>query len=91
MTTRGRPRLNPDRVITNNEKQARFRERMKEKGFQQKLVWVRVNDAKTPSTNKWDKHSFKCKLDEITVGLNQTKLSRLYARLLKFAKKDITG
>jgi hypothetical protein len=69
---------------SNREKQRRFRQRMYDKGFVQKIIWV-----ERERLSKINEEVFFARIREITVELSKTAEASLYKKLLNTAKDYI--
>jgi hypothetical protein len=74
-------------ALTNTERQTAFKKRMYEAGYKQKQVWV-PRDEEESKKIKMSWKAFIRKLEELTAGWSQTRLSGLFERLLKAVKSE---
>jgi hypothetical protein len=71
-------------MLSNAERQRAFKQRMLEKGYRRKQVWVLGEDVK--KNVKMSKEAFLRKLDELTAGFSDTKLSKIYRDIIALVK-----
>jgi len=76
-------------MLSNAEKQRRFKEKMYDAGFKQTIVWVKRKEAKYVRKMKHD--GFMKRLGKITSGWNDVDLSELYNLFITIAsaKKEV--
>jgi hypothetical protein len=77
-------------MLSNAEKQRRFKEKMYEAGFKQTVVWVKRKEVKAVQMKQ---SGFMKRLEKITAGWNGGDLSELYNLFIKMAsaKKEVIG
>jgi len=76
-------------MLSNAEKQRKFKEKMYEAGFKQIVIWVKRKEARYVVKMK---HSvFMKRLEKLTSGWNDGDLSGLYNLFIKIAsaKKEV--
>jgi hypothetical protein len=76
-------------VLSNAEKQRRFKEKMYEAGFKQSVIWVNRKEAKYAV--KMRQSEFMKRLKNLTSGWSNGDLSELYNLFIKIAaaKKEV--
>jgi hypothetical protein len=64
--------------------QERYRERMYEKGYKQKRIWVpRESEGKAEQMKR---EAFVLRLEELTAGWSERRLSALFKKLLEYVE-----
>ncbi|GHU38591.1 hypothetical protein FACS1894190_00480 [Spirochaetia bacterium] len=76
-------------ALTDKEKQKAFRDRMHAAGYKGKLVWVPRDPDGKPKP-KMNRNVFIRKVDELTVSLSPTQLSKVLKETISFIK-ELTG
>ena len=76
-------------MLSNVEKQRKFKEKMYEAGFKQIIIWVNRKEVKYIKKMKRD--VFMKRLEKITSGWDEGDLSKLYNFFIKIAtaKKEV--
>jgi hypothetical protein len=69
-------------------KQRRFKQRMYDQGYKQRIIWVKRDEENDSSKypGLLNRRLFLSALDEFTAKFSKTKLSRLYNAILAFIK-----
>jgi G:T-mismatch repair DNA endonuclease (very short patch repair protein) len=67
-------------MLSNVEKQRAYRERMREKGYTWKQVWVLYGKK------KMKKETFLQKLEELTAGFTDAGFTKLYSEIIALVK-----
>jgi hypothetical protein len=75
-------------AMTTAEKQRAFKERMYKAGYKQVQLWVPRNAGEKSKTHM-DRNAFIRKIDELTVGLSPSKLSKLFNDIIRMVKEKI--
>jgi hypothetical protein len=58
---------------------------MLEKGYLRKQIWI-LSEAAPKQRAKLDKETFRRKLDELTIGFSDAKLSKMYGEIIALVK-----
>jgi G:T-mismatch repair DNA endonuclease (very short patch repair protein) len=76
-------------MLSNAEKQRRFKERMYEAGFKQIVIWVKRKEAK--NVVKMKQSGFMKRLEKVISGWHDSDVSELYNLFIKIAsaKKEV--
>ena len=73
---------------SDKERQALRRDRMRQAGYKQVLIWVPKNSE--GKSIKLERNMFLKRIEELTVGWSKTKLSRLFKDVLNYISEKIS-